>query len=631
MNNNNILKINDGDNFREFDITNCSEVNDFLTYNKQYEEIINEELYDFLEGIVFGDDYVEVSIGDNKYNIDCIHDEVTDNDHYYISKRDITRSYIGGYEFTNVDGDFINNGECFSDYDIYECDYCGEYHYGDRMTWLEDAERYVCEDCFEEHAYVCDYCGNYYERGNDEYCTEEGHIYCNSCGCDHAIYCDECDTYHDADFVEYNEEDDRYYCRNCLEELHRDLNFDTSGSDVIGTIEETEGISGAINGYHAYNRGFIKRQLDGENTKFYAGVELEIVNEGYSVDLNKAATYVRKNLNCVVAHDSSLSNGFEVISDPQTFAYWMSRKNKIAAVFKELTDNGFISDKSDCCGLHIHVSRDYIGETTAEQKETIARLELIIENFKDELKLFSRRRDYHYCQFLSDISRIELSTDDIKRKKDNAGERYQVINVNNSKTIEFRLFKGTLNITSFYAALQLVYNLIEVAKNNEYVGMTWLQLINRNDFEELKAYNTIRAIKTLKRVKDYTEKIKKLKIKEDKRINKLKEKQEAMLNEIRDAAYNSRNIIAYYQKFVENSIIQNILGNDERYKNVQELLRRLYSSSEDLKYTNTRDYYTADNVRVWYYDEISFEGYIKTIKELLSELNSLYKNEMEAE
>ena len=73
-----------------------------------------------------------------------------------------------------------------------------------------------------------------------------------------------------------------------------------------------------------------------------------------------------------------------------------------------------------------------------------------------------------------------------KAKKGNLG-RYVAVNLSNSSTVEIRIFRGTLNINTFYATLQLVDEICKCAINmNDYdfERMSWSDFVSRINKEE---------------------------------------------------------------------------------------------------------------------------------------------------
>ena len=69
-----------------------------------------------------------------------------------------------------------------------------------------------------------------------------------------------------------------------------------------------------------------------------------------------------------------------------------------------------------------------------------------------------------------------------KKAKDKRMGRYVAVNLVNSDTIEFRLFRGTLRYKTFIATLQLVDEICYCAANmtdSEFEAMSWLDFVQR--------------------------------------------------------------------------------------------------------------------------------------------------------
>lgn len=267
-----------------------------------------------------------------------------------------------------------------------------------------------------------------------------------------------------------------------------------------------------INAYHCYDRAF--KTLETDNKK-QVGFELEVQNTNYNIDLNKMAFLTRQNFGCLTASDSSIGRGHEIISDITSLDNLQADKDKNKALFKYLSDNDFTSHNAsgERCGLHIHINRNklvdnYDINNAEKQSEFIAKiciLELIFDNFKSELKAFSRRNNFNYCTFLSDSIDTKKSLDVIKQNKDfgTYSSHSVAINLQHKDTIEFRIFRGTLEYDTLIASIQLCNNLVEIAKGifnktiTNYKKLNWQYIIDFNaDYEELKAYNTKRNIQS---------------------------------------------------------------------------------------------------------------------------------------
>ena len=397
---------------------------------------------------------------------------------------------------------------------IFECDHCGEYHFiEDKCVTADNYE--LCDDCYEQYTNYCPHCEQSYYDDEVNYETIDGDYCCENCKNEGNI-CDDCgrvilseqgyiyaeDTGHT--FCEYCADDNVYYCENCenyVEEAHYVEGRDGYLCDECYNECYTEHI-------HDYNYkptpNFLKLENE-KNTKEFLGVEVE-VDDGD--DFNVLGE-VENDLGGLVywKHDGSLSEGAEMVSQPCTIKKWLSLKDDMEQAFGKLVKAGFRSHDTSTCGYHIHISRDSLGKTRQEQDDVIDRIILITEVFKDELKKFSRRRNYHYCKFASesysDYKEYEMDTlEKCKRFKDNCTDRYLVINNNNSNTVEFRVFRGTLNINTFIATLQFVHNVANICKKRplkRFDGIKWADIINyTQNYKELKEYNRLRNIKSTK-------------------------------------------------------------------------------------------------------------------------------------
>lgn len=95
--------------------------------------------------------------------------------------------------------------------------------------------------------------------------------------------------------------------------------------------------------------------------------------------------------------------------------------------------------------------------------------------------IFSRRESQSWCKFKTsvDYSCEEVKKDSILRKSKNA-VRYenmhsQVVNFEHHDTFEVRLFRGTLNLETLYAAMALC---VGIARFVKYHSETKCELVN---------------------------------------------------------------------------------------------------------------------------------------------------------
>ena len=336
--------------------------------------------------------------------------------------------------------------EYFADSNIYS--YASN-HYG--LESVEDIAQYFKEDVKPYIVGpVCSECGQRVHNYRNVSIHGGRTILCNDCLCTKYAYCRRCgDWFPSRERVETRDGDS--LCGSC------------------GSYEY-------VLPYHRY---YPKTEFFGNNKNNsvpFLGVELEADFGGES-DINAGQLVKIFNKNKIFAycsHDGSLNDGLEIITQPATMEY----HNSIKHVYKEATDllrkMGYCSHNSDTCGLHIHFNRDFFGD---EDTRCLSRLLYIVEHFWPELVTFSRRPEIRMERYAKKISPIPI-TQYINRcnKTREHDYHYYSVNVANLNTIEFRMFKGTLNVDTILATLQLVNNIVVVSKNKkmaEIKNMKW--------------------------------------------------------------------------------------------------------------------------------------------------------------
>jgi hypothetical protein len=176
------------------------------------------------------------------------------------------------------------------------------------------------------------------------------------------------------------------------------------------------------------------------------GIELEV--EGRNGDSYAAAEFARRHLSkdyCVFKTDGSLgAGGFEIVTRPDSVVY---HKSNWQALFANSPSKMMSSWTNGRCGMHIHVSRRPLSELQ------IGKLLCFLNDPFNErfvVRVAGRRSDRW--------GRIEKKkVTDAKRTRD----RYVALNLTNDRTIEFRIFKGTLAAPTFFKNLEFVAALVE--------------------------------------------------------------------------------------------------------------------------------------------------------------------------
>lgn len=314
------------------------------------------------------------------------------------------------------------------------CKYCGE-EVTDNYVTTQDTNELFCGNC-SEYLFKCEECGDYYEYNDNFTLTHDDRLICEHCQ-DNYCLCESCREYFRGCDLFYDEENCEYYCNECCEEILAERN-------------DTQILS-----YHSFSDWVI--QLAKKETKIpkiTMGFELEVNSTS---EASEILNYITNNIPVVLERDGSIS-GFEIISHPLSWKYIKENEDNFKKVFDYLIEKGYKSHDTNACGLHIHINRP--------SDEVIDRILFVMETYKSELITFSRRTRSNissWCQFLSDYSgeceRVK-GLEFIKDIKNKNNYRYLALNLTNTKTIEFRIFRGTLRFKTFMACLELVYNLV---------------------------------------------------------------------------------------------------------------------------------------------------------------------------
>ena len=353
-------------------------------------------------------------------------DELTDDDAIY------TFSEAAVYDKGLGIGFPTYLGQDSYDSHAYTCERCGERHLNSYNTSVRVYDscgdyEYWCNDCASEYARRCDRCGEYYDEDcdfddvhTDSEDPDSYECWCTRCVENHATWCEHCESYH-SDYID---------CPNC------------------GSI-------GRINNYsYKPDPKFfsVEGETTDENTVYY-GVEDETEGcrrapQEFSADLGNTTPEV------YCKHDGSLDNGAEVVTHPCTIRYHIE-STLWDRVAEAASKHEMKSHDTSTCGLHVHFSREPFKKIEDyEEKITLA-----YDRFKAYWKAISRRRDSvcRWANFLSDKRNEKTNTKiaEVKQKKDRY-DRYQAVNLCNENTIEIRIFRGTLKVSTIKATLWLV-------------------------------------------------------------------------------------------------------------------------------------------------------------------------------
>ena len=379
--------------------------------------------------------------------------------------------YNCGEEIMREEGYEYKNGflcqDCHNE-DFVTCADCGSLILAENAKVVNPHlknKRYVCPDCSTNY-YRCSHCESLVSS-DEVWASDSDMIICNRCDNLYSI-CESCRCIVHEDDACYSDGHD--YCQDCYDDL------DSSYVEEYSYKPEAE---------------FLGESEEG----LYLGVELEI-DDGCNLRTTTKRIY-DEFANVYLKHDGSLSSaGFEIVSHPATLEFHTSELG-----WKELMgiclENDYRSHDTTTCGLHIHLSRAFLGEEETEQDLNIAKLIILFDRFWESHIVPFSRRDYSALKNWADKPSVDCMNTDTelevvdKVKKYKSLGRYKAINLQNSETIEFRLFRGTLNFNTFLASLQFVVvvsRFVKRVKLSDIFSASWEDIFLCIKYPELKEY-----------------------------------------------------------------------------------------------------------------------------------------------
>jgi hypothetical protein len=267
----------------------------------------------------------------------------------------------------------------------------------------------ICGRCFERDYFTCDDCGEV--THGDDMCNRDRGVYCP--GCDPGD--DEDDdngpirAYHSA----------RREVRPLASPFTR-----ANGGRMFGVELEVERRGGCER-----SRGEIAGMIESWANKQAA----DITADGHRVPL------------LFFEEDGSLNDGFEMVTQPMGLD---DQRTLWRTILTRSLVGDLRSHDTDTCGLHVHVSRAGMSDLH------IAKVVCFVNDpdNADLIQAIARRYSTGFCR----VERKKLGT---AHQQD--GNRYQAVNLCNARTIEFRIFKGTLHAPAVIAAVEFANAVVE--------------------------------------------------------------------------------------------------------------------------------------------------------------------------
>lgn len=348
------------------------------------------------------------------------------------------------------------------------CEHCDTWYPCDDMVEIHtdtygrcDHSYWVCPDCADEVAHECESCGKWYAN---EVCRlgADNEWYCDYCWDDEFVTCCECGEILWRDDAYYDEDSDRWYCEGCYNECCR--------NGVRSYHNNPRRV------YHAADH-----DIAGENR--YIGTEIETEKGNYQKRIEITQNYGNDEEDIYQMHDGSLdSSGIECITQPMTKMYWdaFDFEGWMAA----LTEAGTCSHDTDDCGLHVHLSRTWLGtDSSDEQAVLVARMRQFIADNQPMVERFARREACRWCVYSKTFEKCDKEhyaknvRKDLHKKKGYSGDRYQSVNNENRDTVEFRIFRGTLKPNTYRASVEFCLRTVDYITTHEDGEETWHEFV----------------------------------------------------------------------------------------------------------------------------------------------------------
>lgn len=350
-------------------------------------------------------------------------------------------------------------------------------------SWTEKEDLYehdgdsYCEVCEGEYFSCCEVCGEMFGRDDVTYIDIRGSRsgdYCDSCRDETFIQCYDCDKWVAVN-DSYVSDRGRNYCSECYSE--RFTRCDSCGCEV-----STADICCNDNGSYCsscyddqksiHDYSFKPSPIFHGTGPRFTGWELEVIAKGSQEDAAKLITEKFEGL-LYCKHDGSVSSGFEIVSHPCSYDYYMQE-----GIFEKLGEfTQLRSYKHSECGFHVHISKDSVSLLT------LAKLIIFFANNIAFVEYIAQRSHNSYCKEEC------VNGAGLKAKNGNR-DRYQAINIT-GQTIEFRIFKGNCSVPRLKKNLQFVYGILEYCEGSSILDLSvyeFIKYLKDTKYNELKKF-----------------------------------------------------------------------------------------------------------------------------------------------
>jgi hypothetical protein len=300
--------------------------------------------------------------------------------------------------------------------------------------------------------------------------------YCENCGCIHLA--EESETINDMQM-----------CPECTPGWHwcddHDIHYQEDyGCDYCAEEEDQE--DSLVHDY-SYRPSPVFRTLRDSTGREPAGIaftgfelEMECERGSYSDCAEAAVNHFPM---AYLKHDGSLNHGFELVTHPMSLDFINGEVN--FGALKTLADMGMRSAKTTTCGLHVHINKGFFRKAPS----TAYRFMSLFYSNAEMWRRLAGRSSSSYAQWdIGEDTRLLTYTKGIRDNDmySTNRDRYVAVNVQPTRTIELRFFKGTLRPLTLQARLQAVHAAAEYAMSTRYK----VKVRDASSWEAFRNYTT---------------------------------------------------------------------------------------------------------------------------------------------
>lgn len=353
-----------------------------------------------------------------------------------------------------------------------------EYGFVKNLANLVDVDgQWTCHDCIDGELETCHFCGcHMLQRDVKTIMRQDVEIpVCHYCA-DEMVHCSDCGEFLVNGFDEVHWDGDEPYCHRCINQLIEVERYDYYDQRPKFLLAESE-----------------KQEPD---TLFF-GYELEIEHDWRRLQLSErkvaelASRFIPNGWG-YYKHDGSMKRGIEMAAYPMTWMWYRQHRKDITKMLEGVATQ-FKVDQWDTenerynCGLHVHMSKAAFNSSHLYKfVKFFYKL-----NMRPFVEAIAGRGENKYARYHP--LDAKMTTKMAKDKNNPQGKRYAVLNMVgghfhekrdvDSPTIEFRLFKGTLDPVEFHSRFDFLMSIYEFTRDES------ITMINKNKYLAYLANN----------------------------------------------------------------------------------------------------------------------------------------------